>query len=548
MPTPAPNPPRHARPNVNPWAVLAVLCTSIFMLLLDTTIVNNAQRKIQIGLDAELSQIQWILDSYILVYAVLLLSFGRMGDIFGRKRFFVAGIVVFTLASGLCGLSPLIGDWLGVGGATTLIAARALQGFGGAMMMPQTLSIITQVFPPEKRGSAFGIWGSVVALGAVSGPVIGGAITTYYSWEWIFLINLPIGALGVVASARILPETRDPNASRTLDWGGVLLSGTAIFMLVFALIEGNRIGWCSPMIVALLAGATIIFAIFFRWEVRHPEPMVRLELFRIHNFAVSNAILMLVAFGVFGIFFPFTLFLQAGVGYTPLEAGLVTVPMSIMHGTVAPIAGRLTDRYGARPFIIGGLAMVTIGIALIAWQTTTETTWQRLMIPTSLTGAGMGTVMSPLTSAAMHDVPQGIAGSASGIFNTMRSIGQILGIAVLGTLLQTRTATEADTRLDRLDIAPALQQDLVDKAEASQFEEIVARLDTLPDSIPLLLPPIQHAFADAAQFTFFTNASIAAVTLLIAFQIRSPQRAEKRAAQPARPRERPQPVRASGSK
>ena len=548
MPAPTDHRSPTPHPDVSPWAVLAVLCTSIFMLLLDTTIVNNAQRKIQLGLDAELSQIQWILDAYILVYAVLLLSFGRMGDIFGRKKFFIAGIVVFTLASGLCGLSSYIGDWLGISGASALIGARALQGFGGAMMMPQSLSIITQVFPPEKRGSAFGIWGSVVALGAVSGPILGGAIATFYAWEWIFLINLPVGVLGVIASLRVLPETRDEHASRRIDWTGVALSGTAIFLLVFALIEGNNFGWSSPAILALLGAAAVVFAIFLWWELRHPEPMVRLELFRIRNFAVSNVILMLAAFGVFGIFFPFTLFLQAGVGYTPLEAGLVTVPLSIMNGIAAPVAGRLTDRYGPRRFIIGGLAMVTAGIALIALQTSTETSWQGLMLPTILTGTGMGTLMSPLTSAAMHDVPRAIAGSASGIYNTMRSIGQVLGIAVLGTVLQVRTAVETDSRLDPLDIDPALHRELVDRAEASQFEEITALLATLPESVPPLLGPIQAAFADAARFTFFTNAGIAAVTLLIALQIRAPRRAEVRAEQQAPSRDpRHRPAHASGS-
>ena len=535
MPASSSSRPHDAEKSVNPWAVLAVLCTSIFMLLLDTTIVNNAQRKIQIGLDADLTQIQWILDSYILVYAVLLLSLGRMGDIFGRKRFFIAGIAVFTIASGLCGISSWIGDQTGISGATALIAARALQGVGGGMMMPQSLSIITQVFPPEKRGSAFGIWGSVVALGAVSGPLVGGFLATFYSWEWVFLINLPVGLVGIIASARILPESRDESASRKIDWGGVLLSGSAIFMLVFALIEGNTVGWSSPIIISLLVGSAILLAIFVRWEQRQPEPMVRLELFRIPNFAISNILLMMVAFGVFGIFFPFTLFLQAGVGYTPLEAGLVTVPMSIMNGVAAPVSGRLTDRFGARPFIIGGMLTVTVGIALIAWQTSTETTWQRLMIPTIVTGTGMGMVMSPLTSAAMHDVPRAIAGSASGIYNTMRSIGQVLGIAVLGTLLQTRTAAEAETQLAPYDIDPALRQDLIDRAEASQFEEIVERIDALPASAPPLLDAIEHAFADAARFTFFTNAALAAVALVIALQLRRPGHAEAEAKTEERP-------------
>lgn len=513
-------------PEHNPWAVLAVLCTSVFMLLLDTTVVNNAQRKIQIGLGAELTEIQWILDSYILVYAVLLLSFGRLGDILGRKKLFIAGVVIFTIASGLCGVAGPIGDVFGVSGANALIAARALQGFGGAMMMPQSLSIITQVFPPETRGGALGIWGGVVALGAISGPLIGGFIATYYPWEWVFLINLPIGAVGVVASLRYLPETRDPEASRRLDWGGVALSGVSIFMLVFALIEGNRVGWTSPEITGLLAGSGIVFAAFLWWERRHPEPMVRLELFRIRNFAVANAMLVVIAFGVFGIFFPLTLYLQAGLGYTPLEAGLVTAPMAVMQLVFAPLSGRMSDRYGSRRFLIAGTGLAVLGIALIAWQARADTTWVDLLVPTIVTGIGMGITMSPLTSAAMREVPRGIAGSASGIYNTTRSIGQVLGIAVLGTLLQARTGIETEARLSGMELDPALKADLVRQAEASQFERIAGTLRQVPEQMTAISRAIHLAFADAIQFTFFANAALGLLALLIALRLRETPRHE----------------------
>lgn len=521
------------QPEHNPWAVLAVLCTSVFMLLLDTTVVNNAQRKIQIGLGADLTEIQWILDSYILVYAVLLLSFGRLGDIFGRKRYFIIGVVIFTIASGLCGVAGQIGDIFGISGANALIIARALQGFGGAMMMPQSLSIITQVFPPEKRGGALGIWGGVVALGAISGPLIGGFIATHYPWEWVFLINLPIGVIGVFASLRYLPETRDENASYHLDWGGVALSGVSVFMLVFALIEGNRLGWTSPAISGLLAGSAVVFAIFLWWERRQLEPMVRLELFRIRNFAVANAMQVIMSFGVFGIFFPLTLFLQAGLDYTPLEAGLVTAPTAVMQLIFAPLAGRLSDRYGSRRFMIAGTGLAALGIAMIAWNSRPDTTWVDLMLPMLVTGIGMGVTMSPLTSAAMREVPKGIAGSASGIFNTTRSIGQVLGIAVLGTLLQTRTGIEADAQLSGMGLDPELKAELVRQAEASQFERIAETLQQVPDQMAAISDAIHVAFADALQFTFFANAALALVALLIAFQLR-----ETPNQQPATVRER----------
>ena len=244
--TAAPIPDSDTSQGRNPWLVLAVLAGAIFMLLLDTTIVNVAQVKIREGLDANLSEIQWILDSYLLAFAVLLLTFGRLGDVFGRRRLFILGMAIFTLASGLSAASSWVGDTTGIGGANALIIFRTLQGVGGAFMMPQTLSLITVVFPPERRGAAMGIWGGITALGAVCGPIIGGLIVTNYAWEWVFLINVPVGIAGIIAAIAIIPESRDPEASTKLDWGGILLSGAGIFAIVFALIEGNRFGWTSP--------------------------------------------------------------------------------------------------------------------------------------------------------------------------------------------------------------------------------------------------------------------------------------------------------------
>jgi len=520
---------RRAAPQLettNPWIVLAVLCSSIFMLLLDTTIVNNAQRKIQIGLEADLSQIQWILDSYILAYAVLLLSFGRMGDIFGRKKFFVVGTIIFTVASGLCGIAGPLGDVVGMSGADALIAARVLQGIGAAMMMPQSLSIISQVFPPEKRGSALGIWGAVVGLGAVTGPLLGGFIATNYPWEWVFLINLPIGVLGVFASVRFLPETLDPDASKRLDWGGVLLSGASIFMLVYALIEGNHLGWTSGAILGLIATSVATFLVFLWWELRHPRPMVRLELFRIRNFAIANAMFTILAFGMLGIFFPLTIFLQGGLGYSPFEAGLIGAPLSLSMMVAAPLAGRFTDRFGARRPIIAGMGAIVLGIMLLASQVATDTTWGDLVIPMIITGVGMGLTMSPMTAVAMQEVPRGIAGSASGIINTTRSVGQVLGIAVLGSVLQTRMSVETEDRLARVDLDAGLKDQLVTMAEGSQFQQIASSLSAVPDLIPVVMGLIGQAFVNAVRFTFFSSAAICVIGFVVALMLRDPQRAE----------------------
>ncbi|HRA48983.1 MAG TPA: MFS transporter, partial [Thermomicrobiales bacterium] len=222
-----------AKQDRNPWVILIVICTAVFMLLLDTTIVNNAQVKIREGLGANLTEIQWVLDAYILTYAVFLLSLGRLGDIFGRKRLFMIGMLIFTVASGLCGISSWLGDLIGISGVNALIAARVLQGFGGAMMMPQSLSLLVVAFPPEKRGTAMGVWGSVVGLGAVAGPVIGGYLVTHYAWEWVFLINLPVGVAALIAAYRIIPESTDPHATRRLDYAGLVLSGVGILAFVY---------------------------------------------------------------------------------------------------------------------------------------------------------------------------------------------------------------------------------------------------------------------------------------------------------------------------
>src|ERR671917_814247 len=272
----------------NPWLILLVLCGAIFMLLLDTTIVNVAQQKIKEGLNADLSQIQWILDSYILAFAVLMLSFGRIGDIYGPKKMFVAGMVVFIAASGLCGISDWFANLVGISGATALIIARVLQGAGGALMMPQTLSLITIAFPPQKRGAAMGVWGSVVALGAVLGPLLGGYIVTHYPWEWVFLINIPVGIIAILATLAIVPESSDPLASGKLDWGGLVFSALAIFALVYALIEGPKFGWLSRETIGLLFVSAAVFTIFVWWERRVADPMVKLELFRIRNFWIAN--------------------------------------------------------------------------------------------------------------------------------------------------------------------------------------------------------------------------------------------------------------------
>lgn len=507
-------------PARNPWLVLVVLCTAVFMLLLDTTIVNVAQREIQDSLNADLTQIQWVLDSYILAYAVLLLSFGRLGDVYGRKKLFMLGIAIFTVASALCGASAWIGEQLGVSGIAVLIIARVVQGIGGAFMMPQSLSLLTIAFPPEKRGAAMGIWGGVVALGAVTGPIIGGLIVTDFAWEWVFLINLPVGIAALWATRAIVPESVDPQATKKLDIGGVLLSGVGIFALVFASIEGNKLGWTSPLILGLYALSAVLLVAFVWWENRVADPMMKLELFKDRNFSIGAVISLVVSFGMLGIFFPMTLFLQGVLGFSPIKAGLTMTPMSLMLMVAAPIAGRMTDKIGARWIMVTGLTLMTAGIFFIIARIDLATDWVRLLPALLVAGAGMGLTFAPMTTAAMAGVPPRIAGSASGIINTMRNVGQVLGIAVLGSVLATRVGTHTSERVATTSLDPATQEQVVTLAKESRFDQIVAILSG--DQAASIMRDVQLAFVDSLHNTFFVGALACAVAGVLAYFVRNP--------------------------
>lgn len=505
----------------NPWLVLLVLCTAVFMLLLDTTVVNVAQVKIKDSLGASLTEIQWVLDSYILAYAVLLLSFGRLGDVFGRKRLFVLGMAIFTAASALCGAAAWIGDRIGASGVAVLIASRVLQGIGGAFMMPQSLSLLTVAFPPEKRGAAMGAWGSVVALGAIIGPVIGGLIVTDYSWEWIFLINVPVGIVAILATIRIVPESVDPMASKKLDYGGLLLSGAGIFALVYAAIEGNKHGWTSALILGLFAASAVLLTAFVFWERRVPDPMMKLELFALRNFWVGNVIAVTIAFGMLGIFFPMTLFLQQVLRFSPIRAGLTMTPMSAMILVAAPLAGRLTDRIGARWILVGGTGLMAVGILFIISRIDLTTTWKTLLPALIVTGLGMGMTFAPMTAAAMREVPPRIAGSASGIINTMRNIGQVLGIAVLGSYLQDRIGVHTADKLGNAGLEPGLVGRVVDFAKQSQWDQI-AQLVPADTFNRVVTPALHNAFVEALHNTFLVGALACVCGMVVALLIRNP--------------------------
>jgi len=432
----------------NPWLVLLVLCLGFFMILLDLTIVNIGIPSIIDGLHASLDSILWVLNAYILAYAVLLITSGRLGDMFGAKRLFLIGLAVFTLASIACSVAQSPGQ---------LIAARIVQGIGGAILTPQTLSMITNIFPAEKRGAAFGIWGGVAGVASLAGPTLGGFLVTNYDWRAIFWINLPVGIAAFGLGIWLLPSVKFGRA-HSLDPVGVLLASAGLAALVFALIEGQRYHWGTfndtlafdiggahfglISIPALFLLSAILLGLFLAWERGQQEPLVPFSLFKERNFAIGNALSGIVSFGMLGLFLPLTIFLQSVLGFSALKAGLTFAPMSLVSMVVAPISGRLTDRYGGKYILMIGLTLFGIGMGLVIALSALSSSELSYVLPLVIAGIGLGCTFAPMTTVTMRRVDPRMAGAASGILNTIRQLGGAFGSAIVGAILQNRLASE----------------------------------------------------------------------------------------------------------
>jgi EmrB/QacA subfamily drug resistance transporter len=407
------------------WWTLAAVAFGLFMIMLDNTIVNVALPSIQRSLHMSLSSLEWIVTAYALTFAALLITGGKLGDLYGRKRMFIAGLVVFTLASLACGLAPNAGF---------LIGARAVQGVGAALMNPATLSIITATFPPKERGQAIGIWAGVSALALAIGPLIGGLIVDNINWHWIFYVNVPVGVVGIIVSRWVIAESRDTSHEQSIDLPGLVTSGGSLLALSYALIEGNKHGWGSPEIIGLFVGAAVLLAVFIWLELRQRLPMLDLGLFKIGSFAGANIVAMLVSLGMFGVFFFISLYVQNVLGYSPTKAGAIFLPMTILIILIAPIAGKLSDRVGSRWLMGAGMAI--LGVSLLLYQRIgLHTGFWSLLPQLVLGGVGMALTMSPMTSAAMSSVPVDKAGVGSGVLNSFRQVGGSLGIALMGAIL-----------------------------------------------------------------------------------------------------------------
>jgi EmrB/QacA subfamily drug resistance transporter len=402
---------------------LAIVSIALFMVTLDNLVVTNALVSIREDLGASLEQLEWTVNAYTLSYAVFLLTAAAVGDRFGRRLVFAVGIGVFTLSSAAAAIAP---------STDALIAARAFQGLGGAVITPLSLTLLSETFAAEKRGLALGIWSGVSGLGVALGPVVGGAVVEGFSWHWIFWLNVPIGIALIPAALAVLRESRGPNA--TLDLPGVALASSGLLGVVFGIVRAQELGWTSTPVIASIAAGVALLAAFAVWEARTRTPMLPMRFFRNRAFAATNGVSLAMFFGAFGAIFLLAQFFQVAQGYSPLEAGLRTLPWTAMPIFVAPVAGILSDRIGSRPLMAAGLALQAAGLSWIAIVTEPTMPYALVVPAFVMTGSGMAMVFAPAANAVLGSVRPDQAGQASGATNTIREIGGVLGVAVLATV------------------------------------------------------------------------------------------------------------------
>jgi EmrB/QacA subfamily drug resistance transporter len=401
----------------------AITSIALFMTTLDNLVVTTALPVIHRDLHASLSGLEWTVNAYTLTFAVFLVTGAALGDRFGRRRMLVVGLAIFTAGSAAAALAPSI---------EALIAARAVQGFGGAIVLPLTLTILSAAVPAEKRGLALGAWGGISGLAVAIGPLVGGAVVQGISWQWIFWLNVPIG-LALIPLARLrLQESRGPNDS--LDLPGVGLASVGLLGIVWGLVRGNQVGWGSPEIVFALVAGTVVLALFVLWELHTKEPMLPLRFFRNRTFTAANVASLLMFFGMFGSIFLLAQFFQTVQGYSPLQAGLRILPWTAMPIFVAPIAGALSDRIGGRPLMVTGLGLQAAGLAWIAAVSTPTVAYSALVVPFILSGVGMALYFAPVANVVLSSVRPEEEGQASGANNAIRELGGVFGVAVLASV------------------------------------------------------------------------------------------------------------------
>lgn len=409
-------------PHNRTWT-LVIASLGVFMTALDTLVVANGLPALRSSLHANLGDLEWTVNAYNLAFAVALLTGAALADRFGRRRVYSLGLLAFSIASAAAALSPDVG---------MLVAARAVQGTAAAAVMPATLTLIAEAFPAEKRGAAIGLWGGITGLAVALGPVVGGAIVGGISWHWIFWLNVPIGLALVPLAYTRLTESFGPRAQ--LDIRGLLLAGAGFFGITWGLVRSNSIGWANgETIIALTCGAALV-AIFFAWERRTTSPMLSPALFRSREFNAANGVSFFMYAALFGVLFLIMQFLQIALGYSPLAAGLRTLPWTAAPMVVAPVAGALADRYGGKPFMVVGLALQAAGLGWIAAIARPGMSYTWLAVAFAVAGVGISMCFPTVAGAVVASVPSSEMGIASGTNSAVREIGGVFGVAVLATL------------------------------------------------------------------------------------------------------------------
>ena len=518
------------------WWALAATCFGLFMALLDVTIVNVALPTIGNDLKASFADLQWIINAYALALAVLLVTAGRLGDIFGRKRVFMLGLGLFSLGSLLCALAG--GIQLGsLARIDVLIGARALQGIGGSIMLPLSLAIISNTFHGAQRGAAIGIYGGVTGLATALGPLVGGILVDRVSWQSIFYLNVPIGIVGILLTAWTVRESRDERAPRTIDVFGLVTLSVALFCLVLALIQANDAdkGWTSPYILTLFAVAAVALVVFVVGELRLRHPMVDPRLFRVPSYTGAAIVGFTLSAGLFSLFFYLTLYLQNFLGFSALEAGIRFLPLSGLVLVTAPLAGAFTHRIGAKPIMVAGMLALVLSVVLMTRisPTDTQTDWLVLLPAFILGGLGTGLVNPPVADVAVGTVPRERAGMASGVNGVCRQVGTAFGIALLGALLTNQYNAEVHDKVSSSITIPnvplqaqhGIQQNIIHGIQQAGIFAGSTGFRHLPPqfaqyakdpTFPLIQHIVRQAFIDGLVGILWVAAAVLAVGALAA--------------------------------
>ncbi|MFE6614777.1 DHA2 family efflux MFS transporter permease subunit [Amycolatopsis sp. NPDC057786] len=509
-----------------PWPALFALCLGFFMVMLDISIVNIAVPSMVRELGTELTAVIWVTSVYLLAYAVPILPASRLGDRYGPKRVFVAGLLVFTAASLWCGLS---------GDVETLIAARAVQGFGAALMTPQTTAFITYLFPPDERGPAMGAWGSVAGLAMIAGPVLGGVLVDQLGWEWIFFANVPVGLIALALTVVLVPDWRPGNSHR-FDVPGILLFGAGLVCVVFGIQNGQTYGWGKAFEV--IGAGVLLLAGFVLWQrANRREPLLPLRIFRHRDFSLGAASAVTVGFTMTSMLLLFVIYVQSVLGLSPADAGLLIAPLAVVSGGVAPFAGRLSDRVNPKYLLAFGMLSLGGGLCLVSLVIIPASSPQALLPGLLLCGLGVGFTFSPMNNVTLNSVERPLVGSASGIFNTARQVGGVLGGAAVGVLVQARAGASMTARANEAAVAlPAeFRQRFVDgftgeagaAAAASEFGGVPEVPAGLPSEIAaqareLAAQVTGAALTDAVKAAFLLPVGALVLGLVCSANLRGP--------------------------